>query len=178
MIVNRHLVPIIHQDHVTQVSKTFRNWGARRQARIPAHGWPQCPHLARVFRHRPQICAARSTPFRLRSRPCLRVSGKVHFTSAAGHFPSVRGRRVGRLHDAWSSSIFRCASRQRARLRRCGSATRCRNGAANHADAGPARKVAGLVSLPLPQTTCAIVSGGGLPRERFQNQLQRQGQRQ
>ena len=40
---------------------------------------------------------------------------------------------------------------------------RCRNGAANQADVGRVRKVAGLVSLSLPRTTCAIVGGGGVP---------------
>ena len=53
---------------------------------------------------------------------------------------------------------------------------RCRNGAANQVEADLVRKVAGLVSLSLPRTTCAIVGGGGLPREPFLNQLQRKGQ--
>ena len=88
--------------------------------------------LARRTRRSP----AGLTPFRFRSRPCPPVSGKVRFSSAAGHLPSVRGRLVGRLHDAWSNPAPECQSHQRARTRQRGSATRCRNGAANQVDVG------------------------------------------
>ncbi len=68
--------------------------------------------------------SAGSTHVRFRSRPRLHVSGKVHVTSAAGHLPSVRGRLVGRLHDAWSNPVPERPSPRRARTRWCGSATR------------------------------------------------------
>ncbi len=68
--------------------------------------------------------SAESKPFRFRSRPCPPVSGKVRFTSAAGHLPSVRGRLAGRLHDAWSNPVPECPSELRARTRQRASATR------------------------------------------------------
>ncbi len=45
-----------------------------------------------------------STPCRFRSRPCIPVSGKVRFTSATGHLPSVRGWLVSRLHHIWKDT--------------------------------------------------------------------------
>ncbi len=61
-----------------------------------------------------------SPPLRFRrSRHHLAGSGKVRFTSAAGHLPSVRGRLDGRLHDAWSgprASISSACSNATARF--------------------------------------------------------------
>ena len=61
---------------------------------------------------------ASSMPFRLRSWPRLHVSGKVRFTPAAGHLPSVRCRGVGSLHHVRSNPLPGRPSGQRARTRR------------------------------------------------------------
>ena len=147
---------------LAELPTAFRNGAPTVKHKIPVHERPQSPNLAKLSRRRRQEGAAfmpeaelafgpEPKPFRFRSRPCLHVSGKVRFTSAAGHLPSVRGRLAGRLHDAWSNPVPECPSELRARTRQRASATRQLTTSSGTASRGDVRgRVASQEAEPAP----------------------------
>ena len=106
-----HIVPASAGNRIACLPE----WGPLHQAWIPAHERPQDPNQAI-----PGGVEAVQVSF----KALPPASGKVRFTSAAGHLPSVRGRLVGRLLDAGpirspSVHLVRVLERDRS-----GSATR------------------------------------------------------
>ncbi len=100
-----------HEARTRQDCPRRRRQGARRSCRerrwrlVRSRGLPGSPERPQESGEANQATLGGAVHVRFRSRPRLHVPGKVHITSAAGHLPSVRGRLVGRLHDAWSSPV-------------------------------------------------------------------------